>query len=241
MTTDPRKKEVDMSPAYTMGIIRVITQEQAQVDAHGQLIEQWIPGVKTLSRCIPDQPEGVHDARTKRAAAPKVAALAQELEQAGVDGIIVSCADDPGVLEARAAVRIPVVGAGESTASAAARFNGPVGVLGITPEAPPAFDRILGPQLLANVVPTGVKSTLDLQTPEGRASALKSVESLSAQGAQAIALACTGFATIGLAPELERAAGIPVLDAVQCEACTLLLELLRTRATAFGKPLRRPE
>ena len=77
MTTDPRKKEVDMSPAYTMGIIRVITQEQAQVDAHGQLIEQWIPGVKTLSRCIPDQPEGVHDARTKRAAAPGFSKRAQ--------------------------------------------------------------------------------------------------------------------------------------------------------------------
>ena len=37
-----------------------------------------------------------------------------------------------------------------------------------------------------------------------------------------IALACTGFSTIGLAPQLERAVGIPVLDPVTCEAQALL-------------------
>ena len=42
------------------------------------------------------------------------------------------------------------------------------------------------------------------------------------EGAAVIALACTGFSTIGLAPQLERAAGIPVLDPVTCEAQALL-------------------
>lgn len=227
-----------MDRPYTIGVIRVVTQDQARVDAHGRLIERWLPGVRAVSRCIPNQPEGVHDAATKRAAAPKVAALARELAAAGVDGIAVSCADDPGVAQARTALRIPVVGAGESTAAAAARFDGPVGVLGITPEAPPAFARILAGRLVGNVVPHGVRTTLDLETPESTRNALAAARDLRDRGACVIALACTGFATIGLAPELELAAGIPVLDAVQCEASALMLELMRANARCSADPMR---
>ena len=48
-----------MDRVRTIGVIRVITQDQNQVEAHGRLIEQWLPFVKTVSRCIPDQPQGV--------------------------------------------------------------------------------------------------------------------------------------------------------------------------------------
>ncbi|MFQ9180091.1 MAG: aspartate/glutamate racemase family protein [Eggerthella lenta] len=107
-------------PTWTVGVIRVITQDQEQADAHGLLIERAFPQVRVVSRCIPDQPEGVHDAATKRTAEPKVIALACQLVEQDADGIIVSCADDPGVAEARAIVGVPVVGAGESMATAAA-------------------------------------------------------------------------------------------------------------------------
>lgn len=214
-----------MEKTHTVGVIRVITQEQERTDAHGRLIELWFSFAHTISRCIPDQPEGVYDAATRQAAAPKVVALARKLAEAGADGIIVSCADDPGVQEARAELYIPVIGAGEATALAAARFDCPVGVLGITPEAPSAFRRILGDKLVGYAVPDGVRTTLGLQTPAGQASALAAARRLAAQGAEVITLACTGFSTIGLAPDLERATGIPVLDAVQCEACALMLEL----------------
>ncbi len=84
-------------PTWTVGVIRVITQDQEQADAHGLLIERAFPQVRVVSRCIPDQPEGVHDAATKRTAEPKVIALACQLVEQEADGIIVSCADDPGV------------------------------------------------------------------------------------------------------------------------------------------------
>lgn len=211
--------------ACAVGVIRVITQDQELVEAHGRLIERLAPLVRTVSRCIPDQPEGVHDAATKRAAEPKVVALACQLVEQGVDGIIVSCADDPGVAEARAIVGVPVMGAGESTAAAAARFEGTVGVIGITSDAPPAFTRILGKRLLANLVPDGVRDTRDLNTPAGQRAAIATARQLRDEGAAVIALACTGFSTIGLAPQLEEAAGIPVLDPVMCEAQALLRAL----------------
>ena len=216
-----------MERARTIGIIRVITQDQERADAHGRLIEQAFPQVRTVSRCIPDQPEGVHDAATKRAAEPKVVALARELAEAGVDGIIVSCADDPGVAGARAAVDVPVVGAGESVAAAAALWKGAVGIIGITPDAPPAFPRILGERLLANLVPDDVRDTRDLNTPAGQRAGIAAARELASQGAAVIALACTGFSTIGLAPKLEDAAGVPVLDPVTCEAKALLTLLAK--------------
>ena len=137
----------------------------------------------------------MHDAATKRTAEPKVIALACQLVEQDADGIIVSCADDPGVAEARAIVGVPVVGAGESMATAAALHEGPVGVIGIT---------------------------RDLNTPAGQHAAITTARRLREEGAAVIALACTGFSTIGLAPQLERAAGIPVLDPVTCEAQALL-------------------
>lgn len=211
--------------ACTVGVIRVITEDQERTDAHGQLIERAFPQVRAVSRCIPDQPEGVHDAATKRAAEPKVVALACQLVEQGADGIIVSCADDPGVAEARAIVGVPVVGAGESVAAAAARFEGPVGVIGITPDAPSAFPRILGKRLLANLVPDGVRDTRDLNAPAGRRAAIATARRLRDEGAAVIALACTGFSTIGLAPQLEEAVDIPVIDPVTCEAQALVRAL----------------
>ena len=64
--------------------------------------------------------------------------------------------------------------------------------------------------------------TRDLNTPAGQHAAITTARRLREEGAAVIALACTGFSTIGLAPQLERAAGIPVLDPVTCEAQALL-------------------
>lgn len=216
---------METTRSFTVGVVRVITQEQKLADAHGLLMQRAFPQLRAISRCIPHQPEGVHDAATKAEAAPKVVALARDLVAHGAEGIVVSCADDPGIEETRASVDVPVVGAGESTAAAAARYDGPVGVIGITPKAPPAFERILGARLLANVVPDGVHDTRDLHTPEGRRAAFATARRLRDEGAAVIALACTGFSTVGLAPRIEDAVGIPVIDPVTCEARALLRAL----------------
>ncbi|MEG0759701.1 MAG: aspartate/glutamate racemase family protein, partial [Raoultibacter sp.] len=206
----------------------VITQKQEETDDHGRLLEAWFPQFKVQSWCISDQPEGVHDEETKALAIPKIVALAHEIADRNVDGLIISCADDPGVAEVRQMLSIPVVGAGESTAAAATRYGNRVFTLGITDRVPAAYPRILGDKFAGNVVPEGVTNTLDLRTENGRTQTIAAAHSLRNQGADAIALACTGLATIGIAALLEREAGIPVLDPVMCEGHALLLDLLRT-------------
>ena len=77
-------------------------------------------------------------------------------------------------------------------------------MLGITDYAPQAYMRMIPEQMILGR-PEGVHSTLDLMTPEGKASVLKLGMKLKEQGAEVIALACTGLATIGqLAKDLEK-------------------------------------
>jgi Asp/Glu/hydantoin racemase len=89
-----------------------------------------------------------------------------------------------------------------------------IGALGITEGAPQPIKEILGDHLVAETKPQGVKNTLDLLTEEGKGNAFRAVESLRKKALDAIVLACTGYTTIGIAPALEQAAGIPVIDAV---------------------------
>ena len=83
--------------------------------------------------------------------------------------------------------------------------------------------------------PDGVDSTLDLLTPEGRASTLKKGMELKEQGAQVIALACTGLGTIGIAGELEETTGLPVIDPVIAEGLFAYFEKVRRSSHRIGQ------
>lgn len=199
-----------------VGLIRVLTTNDENVlKAHGRLLEDRFPELQVESRCIDDQPEGIYDEKTSAIALPKIVTLGKEMEREGVKAIIVSCADDPGVEELRRIVKIPVVGAGSSCASVALACGGKIGTLGIRERAPRIMRDILGDHLVAQTRPKGVKTTLDLLTTEGRKNAFSAAEHLRRTGTEAIALACTGYTTIGIARDLEGAAGIPVIDPVE--------------------------
>lgn len=199
-----------------LGIIRVITlQESAAIQLHGDLIEQRY-GLPVMSRCIPDQPRGVFNDETEAESIPKIIALARELEQQGCTAIGISCAADPALAESREAVGIPVLGAGSCAAHMAMAYSSRVGVLTILEEVPPLIRSILGAAYIGMDRPDGVTTTLDLGTPAGRAGALAGAARLVERGVEALVLACTGFATIGLAAELEERLGIRAFDPILC-------------------------
>jgi Asp/Glu/hydantoin racemase len=198
-----------------VGVIRVVTlQDPELLHSHGHLIESRFPDLIVESRCIQDQPEGIYNQETYMTAIPKILKLGQEMEQHGVSAIIVSCADDPGVRELRSHVKIPVIGAGSACACLALAFGTRIGTFGIRPQAPQVMKEILGEHLIVEAQPRGVKTTLDLLTEEGKQSAIETVSQLREKGFESIALACTGFSTIRLARDLERAGGMPVIDAI---------------------------
>jgi len=193
-------------------IVRVLTtQDERLLNAHGRLIESHFPQFETTSRCIEDQPTGIHDDRTRENAVPKVVKLGRELEAEGMSALIVSCVDDPGVDQLRKVVKIPVIGAGSAAASLALSLGDRIGVLIISDRTPDIVKKILGKSFLAEQKPQGVTTTLDLLREE-RVHLFSAAEQLKGKGADVILLGCTGYATIGIAQELRRRLGMLVVD-----------------------------
>ncbi|MGG4220317.1 aspartate/glutamate racemase family protein [Paenibacillus jamilae] len=197
-----------------LGIIRVITmQDKATIDLHGRVIEQRY-GLPVTSVCIPDQPKGIYDDITDREAVPKIVLAAQQLVERGCTSIGISCAADPGLEETRQAVAVPVHGAGSCAALLALTSARRVGVLTILDAAPPFIRRILGESYIGTERPEGVRTTLDLNTPQGKEAAMVGALRLQEKGAEVIVLACTGFVTMNFAAELERKLGIRAIDPI---------------------------
>jgi len=197
-----------------IGVVRVLTtQDERLLRAHGRLIESRVPHFETVSKCIEDQPEGIHDDHTRQIAIPKVVKLGRALEDEGVHALIISCVDDPGVDELRNAVKIPVIGAGSAAASLALSLGSKVGVLTITETTPEVVKRILGKHLHAEAKPKGVTTTLDLLREGEKPHLFSAAHELKSRGADVILLGCTGYATIGIASGL-KSLGIPIVDPV---------------------------
>lgn len=211
-----------MAGRIRIGLIRVLTTADAELlNLHGKLIMEYFPGFEVLSSCIPDQPEGIHDDATEEIAVPKVMALARQMAADGMRAVIISCAGDPAVWQAALELDVPVIGAGRAAACMAHALGCPVGVLGITEKPPQAIVDILGTNLVADAVPEGVSSTLDLMKPEGMGAVYEAGRGLLDKGARAILLACTGLSTIGAADKLQKTLGVPVIDPVRAEAAAL--------------------
>jgi Asp/Glu/hydantoin racemase len=197
-----------------LGIVRVVTStDQEFVGAHGAAIEARY-GIATRSACIPDQPHGIHDARTEAVAEPKIVRLAHQLVDDGATGILISCAADPALARVRAELPVPVVGAGSAAASVALGLGGRIGVLGLNDAPPAPVAALLGDRLVGSARPEGVRQTTDLLQPGATDRAVAAARRLVDDGAEAILFACTGMTTIGLAPVVRDQVGVPAVDAV---------------------------
>lgn len=198
-----------------VGVIRVLTTEDPELlAAHGRIIEADY-GLPTFTRCIPDQPKGIYDDETERVALHKIVALGREMVSQGATAILVSCAADPAVAELRSELKIPVIGAGSAASAVAVSLAEKVGILNLTEGAPGPVRNLLGNRYVGQDSPRGVMNSLDLMTDWGAEAALEAARRLAGLGAGALVLACTGYATIGMAAELRRRMGILAVDPVR--------------------------
>lgn len=204
-----------MEANFKLGIIKVLTKNDPDwLTNHGRIIEKFYPDVETVSRVILNQPEGIHDQVSQAKAEPKIEALAREFVAEGMDGIFVSCAADPALARIRTWARLPITGAGRPVALMALAQGQPVGVLGLSEDPPPAVSDFLGRHLCGAAAPQGVETANDLYVPGGEEFFVEPAKRLLDRGAKAIALACTGFSTVGVAAGLTAKLGVPVVDPV---------------------------
>jgi allantoin racemase len=142
-----------------------------------------------------------------------------------VDGILISCSSEPGLEQLRGSLAIPVVGAGSAGAAAALALGHRVGVLALNGSAPAAVSRVLGAHLVAVESSRGARTTTELLTPNGVFETYRAAERLIRADVDVILQACTGLTSMGIASEMRRRYGIPVVDAVLAAGSALASEI----------------
>jgi len=213
---------------FRIGVVRVITlRDRRLLESHGRIMERAYPDIETSSICIEDQPKGIFDESSERIAIPKIVEAGKKLLKENVDAIFVSCVADPAVEDLRRiAAGRPVFGAGKPLAALALTISSRVGVLGIGEEPPKPLATTLGDALISYRRPSRVSATTDLA--DSLDAIIEAAGRLRGDGAEVIALGCTGFSTLGMAARLQRLLKIPVLDPILAAASVIHHELIRT-------------
>ncbi|ARD48622.1 hypothetical protein SporoP37_11005 [Sporosarcina sp. P37] len=202
-----------------LGIIRVLTTDDEKILLeHGR--RMWeTDQIQSITRCIPNQPNGIYDHKTEAEAVPKIISLAQELiSEPGVNAITISCAADPGLQEVKEIANFPVMGAGACGAKAAMQAGQKVAVIGITDTVPKNIKNELGDCFHSYTHSPNLQKTTDLFTEQAKAELLALANERVKSGANVLLFACTGFSTIRLKAYLSKAIQIPIIDLVEAQA-----------------------
>ena len=201
----------------TIGIIRVITTEDREyLETHARLISDYLQSsnVGFVTDCIKEFPDGIPNRTEEKRAIPFVRETGIHLvQEAKVDSLLVSCAADPGVRELKQEVGVPVIGAGSAASYFSLMLGNRVCVLGIEDQPPQVVKDILGQNLVGYGKPPTVRTTHDIQRCREEYVRI-SHRMVNDMKADVILLACTGLSTVRIAPVLEEALGVPVVDPV---------------------------
>jgi allantoin racemase len=152
---------------------------------------------------------------------PFVLAEVDKAAATGADAIIIACFDDPALDDARARVRVPVLGIGEAGFHAAMMLGGRFSVVTTLPVAIPIIEENLahyGIVACVKVRAAGV-AVLELEDETTGAHLKVSAEIARAKaedGIGAIVLGCAGMAD--LAARMEAEHGLKVIDGVGAAA-----------------------
>ena len=163
----------------------------------------------------------------------------------GADAFIVACFDDTGLDAARCATEAPVVGIGEAAFHMASLVAAKFSVVTTLSRSIIPIEHNLAKYGLAARcarVRAAEVPVLALEEPgsNARVTIEKEIErALAEDGAEAIVLGCGGMTD--LARDLERKAGVPVLDGVAC-AVSLAESLVRlglrtSKRNTYAAPL----
>ncbi len=175
-----------------------------------------------------------------------VPGLLAEIAKAGdADAFVIACFDDTGLEAARCAAAAPVVGIGEAAFHMASLIAEKFSVVTTLARSIAPIERNLvkyGLSVRCARVRAANVPVLALEEPGSEARLTIEAEiarALAEDGAEAIVLGCAGMTD--LARELERKAGVPVLDGVAC-AVSLAESLVRaglktSKRSTYAPPL----
>ena len=206
------------------------------------------PDVEVEVVSPPGAPPAVESAQDEAQAIPPMLELVRSAAARGYDGVAIACFSDPGLDAAREATHLPVVGIQESAMHLAAQLGDRFSVLTTLDRRVPirhhaalrhGLERRLAscPVLDLPVLATveNREQVLDLLIRTGR----RAVEQ---DGAEALILGCAGLGD--LAPAVQRALGVPIIDpnaaALKLLETLVDLGLSHSKARLYAAPSREP-
>lgn len=196
---------------YDIGIIRVLSTENEEIIyKHGKIIEKSFPMFKTKTVCIENQPEGINNQTAHNRAVPKIINLGLEMSKE-VDGIIISCAEDPAVKELNKKLNIPVIGPGRAAAVTSFFYGEKVVVLSLLEDIPTVYRDILKDKLIGIAHNPEIKESMDLINKNKLNKLIERVNNFK-NIFDVLTLSCTGMSTVGVSDNLRKKFDVPVID-----------------------------
>ena len=169
-------------------------------------------------------------------------------EAEGVDGYVIACFGDPGLLAARELAKGPVVGIAEAAMHVASLISTGFAVVSTLARSRPILEHLVeayGMRKACRSVRTTDIAVLDLEKPESNARSAILAEcrrAMAEDQADCVLLGCAGMADLqrSIADEL----GIPVVDgvaaAVKLIEGLVTLGLRTSKSGGFAQPLPKP-
>lgn len=221
--------------------------DRATLDERERMLSQAVSAETMVSvDCIDGGPPSVESTIDEVIVAPKVLAQAVEAEQSGFQAVVIYCFSDPGLGAVREAVRVPVIGPGETSLAVASLLGHRITVLTTLASGIPRMTRRchhsgFDPSRLASVRGLNLP-VVDLRedarrTITGVAEAVRLA--VEEDGAEVIVMGCLGLA--GYGQEAEQSFGVPVVDpafvALSTAEMFVRLGLGHSRRTFFPNSL----
>ena len=192
------------------------------IERQGYLQETASPGTEVVMIPNPESPPAIVDAYESHLAAVHTTRLVRQAEDDGFDAAVIWCGDDPGLEAARQRVTIPVVGPATSSLSVARLIGDTFGYISSDGSPAHIWQRVraagLGDRLKSvaclPIEVLAIRADLDRTYALTEAAIAEGVTA----GAHSFILGC--MAMWGMAPELTRRTGAPVIDGGQVALLT---------------------
>lgn len=174
------------------------------------------PGTKVVVKSLREGPKSIESEYDRDFAARYVVDEVLRAEEEGFDAVIINCFDDPGLHAARERASILVLGIGETSIITALLLGHRIAIISTGRNARALYHRkVLELGVIDRVAYTGgiELGVLELRRDVDRLKKLlvdEARKAIDVYGAEVIVLGCGGF--IGLAKDLEKALGVPVID-----------------------------
>jgi allantoin racemase len=183
------------------------------------------------------------DGYYERALAAAGAARAVREADGTFDAAIIACFSDPGLFAAREVTDAPVVGIGEASFALAMMLGHRFGVVSTMDRGTPGLLDVMAQQGIASRCAAVEATEVGvLEVDEGPDAALAAMEAAGRRaieaGAEVLTLGCG--AMVGTREALERALGVPVVEAVPAAVrmaeSLVALGLRTSKIRAFSRP-----